>query len=664
MPRSLRQRAAGTAAAALLIAGLAHSTPSVHAAPAPVTTAFVPLSPCRLLDTRDTGAVVAAGSTVVVATNGRCGIPAGTAAVSVTVTVTLAAGSGFVSLWPTDQARPTASVVNFTNGATRANGALVRLAANGSLSAFASAATHVVIDVGGAFVPAARATAGRFVATTAARLLDTRLANGRLAAGGTVNVPLPAGVPPDATAVAVNITTTGLALPGFFAAFPSASARPNASVLNTDAIGQTRAASTIVPVNAGGFSVYSQNGGDVIVDLAGWFTGPSSGESSDGLFVPSTPTRLLDTRGASPLGMKVPLYRDGGVEIPGLPAAAAVAVNVTIDDSRPGWVAGYGAGTERPTVSSINADAIGATVANLAIVRQSTRGIAFYAQAREHLVVDSYGYFTGEPAAAVLAPLRNAVLVENPRVLWVGDSTMSGIRWYAQSKAAVRGHTALLELESCRRLYVPSCRGREGRVPPTATRAVQNASGVLDAVVVQTGYNDWYTNFPASFDALVAAARAKGAQQIIWLTYRTNVTYGVPGFSTGSSSGSYAVMNQVLADRVASGLYDDVVLADWNSYSRNQRSWFAADGVHFSVYGSYGTADYVSRWVAYVGGFPCPAPAVPNGPIADVCPNPDTQPVPDVMAIYGGSYTALHCYEVGEDRHLECRPDKYAKPPV
>ena len=669
MPELFHRQALAACAVVALIAAVTAggSVPAQagdgEAGAVPLTTAFVPVSPCRLLDTRDSGTPIGASSEITVATAGRCGIPSGASALSLTVTATLASGSGFLTVWPTDQPRPMSSVLNFVRNSTRANGALVRLAADGSFSVFASATTHVVVDVGGAFVPATTAATGRFVPVAPTRLVDTRTSKNRLAAGTSLTVPLPAGVPTDATAVAVNITTTGLALPGYFAAYPTATARPLASVLNTDGIGQTRAASAIVAVNAGGFSVFSQNGGEVIVDLAGWFTGASAPSSTDGLFVPLTPTRLVDTRGVSPLGTKVPLYRDGGVEIAGLPEAAAVAVNLTIDDSRPGWIAGYAAGTDRPSVSSINADEIGATVANLAILRQSTRGVAFLSQAREHLIVDSYGYFTGASASAVSAPLRNTILVENPRVLWVGDSTMSGIRWYAQSKAAVRGHTAILDLESCRRLYVSSCRGREGRVPPTATQAVQRASGVLDAVVVQTGYNDWYTNFPASFDAVVDAARAKGAQQIIWLTYRTNVTYGVPGFSTSSSSGSYAVMNKVLADRVASGRYDDVVLADWNSYSRDQAAWFAHDGVHFSIYGAYGTADYVSRWVAYAGGFPCPAPAVPGGPIAAVCPNPDTQPVPDVMAIYGGTYTALHCYEVGEDRHLECRPDKYAEPP-
>ena len=664
MPRALRLPTVCVATIAMAMSVGVSQSPVANAAPGDPTTSFVALAPCRLHDSRDAGTAIAPGATLTIPTTGRCGIPAGAAAISVTVTVTQAGGAGFLTVWPTDQPRPTASVINFTSGATRANGSLVRLAADGSLSVYASAQAHVIVDVGGAFVPASAATSGRFVPMSPQRLVDTRTSNGRLGAGRTLTVPLPAGVPTDAVAVAVNITTTGLALPGYFAAYPTQAQRPNSSVLNTDGIGQTRAAAAIVPVNAGGFSVFSQNGGEIIVDISGWFTGPSAPSSSDGLFVPTTPVRLLDTREASPLGTRVPLYRNGGVEIAGAPGAAAMAVNLTIDDSRPGWVAAYAAGTDKPTVSSINADAIGSTVANFAVARQSSRGLAFFSQAREHLVVDSYGYFTGAPAAPTQAPLSNAVLAESPRVLWVGDSTMSGVRWYAQSKAAVRGHTAILDLESCRRLYVPSCRGREGRTPSTATQAVRNAAGVLDAVVVQTGYNDWYTNFPASFDALVEAARAKGAQKIIWLTYRTNVTYGVPGFSTSNSSGSYAVMNKVLADRVASGAYDDVVLADWNSYTNGMGSWFAHDGVHFSVYGAYGTADYVSRWVAHVGGFPCPAPAVPGGPIASPCPNPDTQPVPDVMAIYGGSYTALHCYEVGDDRHIECRTDKYAEPPV
>jgi hypothetical protein len=662
MPGFLQRSVLAASVASLLtLTGPVDASPVGASAVGP-TTSFTALNPCRLIDTRDSGTPIPAGGTLIIPTTGRCGIPAGAAAVSVTVTTTATRAAGFVTLWPADQPRPSTSVVNFVSGSTRANGAIIRVAADGSLAAFASSTADLIVDVSGAFMPTASASSGRFVAVPPARLVDTRSTGNRLGVGGTLNIPLPAGVPADATAVAVNITTTGLALPGFFAAYPVAAPRPASSVLNTDAIGQTRAAGAIVPVQSGGFSVFSQNGGEIIVDLAGYFTGPSAPMSADGLFVPTSPTRLLDTRGPSPLGTRVPLYRNGGVELPMTAGASALALNLTIDDSRPGWVAGYAAGTDRPTISSVNADSIGGTVANFAVVRQSNRGTAFLAQARSHLIVDSYGYFTGAPAAAVHAPLSNATLPENPRVLWVGDSTMSGVRWYAQSKAAIRGHTAILDLESCRRLYYASCRGREGRTPHTAYQAVQRAPGVLDAVVVQTGYNDWHSNFAVSFDAVVRAARAKGAQRIIWLTYRTNVTYGVPGFSTSNSSGSYAAMNRMLADRVASGAYDDVVLADWNSYSRNQSRWFASDGVHFSVYGAYGTADYVSRWVAYDAGLPCPAPAVPGGPIANPCPNPDTQPVPDVMAIYGGNYTAMHCYEVGEDRHIECRPDKYAQP--
>jgi hypothetical protein len=89
-----------------------------------------------------------------VAVVGRAGVPADAAAVIVTVTVTGAAGNGFVTLYRCGDARPNTSTLNVGAGATTANSAIVAVGDSGSICVFTAATTHVIIDVNGWFVAA------------------------------------------------------------------------------------------------------------------------------------------------------------------------------------------------------------------------------------------------------------------------------------------------------------------------------------------------------------------------------------------------------------------------------------------------------------------------------------------------------------------------------
>src|SRR5690606_23880873 len=115
----------------------------------------------------------------------------------------------------------------------------------------------------------------------------------------------------------------------------------------------------------------------------------------------------------------------------------------------------------------------------------------------------------------------------------------------------VQGFTADLQLESCRRLVQSSCRGREGYVPPSTVAAIGAlaAPGRDDVLVIGAGYDDWSGRFAGDFDAVVAAARARGFHQIVWVTYRANVTYHLPSSTLQSN---YAAMNAMLAGKAAS----------------------------------------------------------------------------------------------------------------
>ena len=124
---------------------------------------------------------------------------------------------------------------------------------------------------------------------------------------------------------------------------------PTSSILNVDQANQTRAAAGIFPVSAAGVALYVSGGGHIVVDLFGYFTGPSAGSGTDGLFTAYDPTRLLDTRGASPLGSGVPLYPGGGLEL-ALQQGGAVAYNVTSVNGAAGYRDGVPGGN-RPTAN-------------------------------------------------------------------------------------------------------------------------------------------------------------------------------------------------------------------------------------------------------------------------------------------------------------------------
>jgi hypothetical protein len=127
----------------------------------PPGTDFYTTTPCRLVDTRDTAgptggpALVAGAVRSFPVTDGVCGIPSTATAVSVNLTVTQPAAPGYLSLYPGDAAGPPlVSNVNFTAGLTRANNAVVLLAANGgtiNVKNGSAGSVHFVLDVNGYF---------------------------------------------------------------------------------------------------------------------------------------------------------------------------------------------------------------------------------------------------------------------------------------------------------------------------------------------------------------------------------------------------------------------------------------------------------------------------------------------------------------------------------
>lgn len=116
---------------------------------------FYAITPCRVLDTRlpngpQGGPIITGNTTRTINVQSVCGVPLLAKAVVVNVTVVSPAGQGYLTLWPSDQAKPTVAAIVFNAGQLISNGLLVPLAAaTPDLSIYAFATTHVVVDVTG-----------------------------------------------------------------------------------------------------------------------------------------------------------------------------------------------------------------------------------------------------------------------------------------------------------------------------------------------------------------------------------------------------------------------------------------------------------------------------------------------------------------------------------
>jgi hypothetical protein len=242
---------------------------------------FSAVTPSRLLDTRNGtgtgGSVSPVGpeSSIDLTVVGVGGVPAtGVSAVALNVTVDQPTLSGFLTVWPRGEGRPTASTHNFVPGLTTANLVLAKVGTGGQVSIFNSAgATHVVADVVGYF----SASGGAFVPLDPTRVIDTRNGTGTTAAplglgdGRTMILANNAPVPANAKAVIVNVTATNTTNPSFITVWPSGAAQPLASTLNPRP-GENIPNHAYLRLGANGsLDVFNNNGStDVVIDVFGY----------------------------------------------------------------------------------------------------------------------------------------------------------------------------------------------------------------------------------------------------------------------------------------------------------------------------------------------------------------------------------------------------------
>jgi peptidoglycan hydrolase-like protein with peptidoglycan-binding domain len=398
------------------------------ASAAGATSAYVAMPTSqRLVDTRQF-APLGAGQTLSVAVTGAAPLPApGTVTAAVlNLTVTAPFGPGFFTMWPHSSPRPEASNLNIDELQSLGGGAVpnlvtVPVGADGVVDVFSSGGGNVIVDLLGYYSAASSATAGRFQPLPApTRVLDTRRV-ATFAAGETRTFTVPGAA--GSNAVALNLTSVTV-VPGFWQVYPLGGAVPATSNLNSPpGWGAVAANQAIVTVDAGGsISIFSEQGGDLIIDLVGTYTGTGAPLSTAGLFVPlTTPTRIVDTRipVLNPLGgtnrpepnwtFEVPVSSNPAV---GRSDVAAVVLNATSAGTlATGFVtvgtAGATAPGATPSTSTMNVLRPGQILANHAIVPVSARGFSVFTQAGGDVLADLAGYFLGAAAPAPYGPPVN-----------------------------------------------------------------------------------------------------------------------------------------------------------------------------------------------------------------------------------------------------------------
>jgi hypothetical protein len=244
---------------------------------------FTALNPARLLDSRGTSGnatILPTGRVTEVAVAGRGGVPAEASAAVLNVTVDRTGGSGFVTVYPCGEARPTASNLNFVAGDIVPNAVVTKIGANGSVCLYNSAPTHLVVDVNGYYGANAR-----YRSMVPGRLLDTRddgstidganRATGVVRAGSVVELSVAgrAGVPASATSAMLNVTATESEADGFVTVFPCGSARPTASSLNLRT-GSTVPNAVLAKIGDGGrVCLFTSSTTHLVVDVSGFTPG-------------------------------------------------------------------------------------------------------------------------------------------------------------------------------------------------------------------------------------------------------------------------------------------------------------------------------------------------------------------------------------------------------
>ncbi len=315
----------------------------------------------------------------------------GVGAVAVNVTTTAPRSRGFLTAWNCEGPPPNASFHNHVRGEVVAHSTIVPVNGAGEFCISTRVATNVVVDLTGRFP-----TGGGYRPVGPTRWADTRVTGTRVASAGTLtfdldDVPDVAadGMPGDAAAVAISLTATGAAGPGFLVAAAACGAEVASSNVNYGG-GDTIPNLVIVePDDEGRVCVFALTDTDVVVDVLGVFDATAEVDAA-------MPVRVHDSRldGVRRLPGGIHEVRLDEVGLGTTPAG--VMLNVTaVGSSRPGFLAAFPCDRPSTDTSLLNMPDPDA-VSNAAIVApDAANRVCVLTSTETDLVVDVMGTIGG-----------------------------------------------------------------------------------------------------------------------------------------------------------------------------------------------------------------------------------------------------------------------------
>ncbi len=373
---------------------------------------FVPVTPCRVVDTRGPDGPLAGpaiqGGTFrsFPITQGSCNIPSTAAAYLLNVTVVPQGQLSSLTVYPTGEDPGVTITLVSLDGRVKSDAAITPAGTNQAINVYAANTTNVVLDIAGYFAPASRSTLA-YYPLTPCRVIDTRNPNGPLGGpflngGEERDFPIlqatTCNIPASARAYSFNVAAlprAGGPLP-FLTVWAAGEAQPVVGTL-TDFTGTVVSNAAIVPAGTGGaIAAYPDGNTDLVVDINGYFDAPGAGGLS---LYPINPCRAFDSR-------HIVVAFDGLLRIPVLGARGdlcaftsdtqVVVFNATaMPRGELDYLTLWPDGQPKPLAWNLNA-VDGAVTSNLAIV-QARRGSAFsvdaYGAGTTQLLLDVSSYF-------------------------------------------------------------------------------------------------------------------------------------------------------------------------------------------------------------------------------------------------------------------------------
>ena len=244
------------------------------------TLQFFPLTPCRVIDTRnqygDLGGPYLQGSRErdFPLLTSACPVPTTAQAYSLNFAAVPWQGEpmGYLTVWAAGEWQPNVATLNNPTATIVANAAIVPAGLCGGIAVYASANTNLVVDINGYFAPPASGGLSLYPSAPC-RAFDTRSSSG--AFRGVLAPPVsiaasPCGVPASAQAYVFNASVVPSGSLGYLTLWPDGVNMPLASTLNA-IDGMIASNMAVLPNQDGAVDAYASGTTQLILDVFSYF---------------------------------------------------------------------------------------------------------------------------------------------------------------------------------------------------------------------------------------------------------------------------------------------------------------------------------------------------------------------------------------------------------